>query len=98
MTKVNAAPHLLQHSLKAQKLSEKKVHWCQKKKERKKKKEQANNGLGFWASLYLHLVYLAPVSGESREVERLEISCNMTNNPFLLNNKSKQSEFLRFKI
>lgn len=82
----------MRHSLKAQKLSEKKVHW------KKKKKDQTNNGLGFWESLYLHLVYSAPVSGESREVERLEVSCKMTNNPSLLNNKSKQSEFLRFNL
>lgn len=55
---------------------------------KKRKGDQANNGLGFWAGLYLHLVYSAPVCGESREVERLEISCKMTNNPFVLNNKS----------
>lgn len=47
MTKVNAAPHLLQHSLKAQKLSEKKVHWCQKKNEKKKEKGAGKQWIRF---------------------------------------------------
>lgn len=63
MTKVNAAPHLLQHSLKVQKLSEMEVHWCHKKG-----KKKANNGLGFGASLYLELVCLSPANREFRDL------------------------------
>lgn len=47
----------------AQKLSEKKVHWCQKKK------GGGNNGLGFWASLYLQLVTLQQLA-DNLETQR----------------------------